>query len=242
MNDYNNNIDTFDAYLNGTMSETERTEFVARLKADSSLNEEFTAYQELVAGLQHAGEEADLEFEHALRNISHQDIKRIVERKPSEKKTSHQGRSVSLKKVYSWAAIAAVVAMVAGIGGYKYYQAQTRNKLCEAIFSAGFNPDMTLTRSVNQSVSEAYYDAVEKLKDGNTDAAISSLEKLYETADGEMKIECGTTLAYAYVKAHNLEKAWEFINKVKAMSQQIYGAVPDELESLIQAMEGQNLK
>ena len=57
-----------------------------------------------------------------------------------------------------------------------------------------------------------------------------------------MKIEYGTSLAYAYVKAHNLEKAWDIINKVKSISQRLYGETPVELESLIQAMNGQNLK
>jgi hypothetical protein len=57
-----------------------------------------------------------------------------------------------------------------------------------------------------------------------------------------MKIEYGTSLAYAYVKAHDLDKAWETINSVKSISQQLYGETPLELESLIQAMSGLNLK
>jgi predicted Zn-dependent protease len=132
--------------------------------------------------------------------------------------------------------------MIAGAGGYQYQQIQTRNKLCDAIFTAGFNPDLTLTRSGDQSDSETYSDAINKLKNGEINQAITALEELYGKADDEMKIEYGTSLAYAYVKAHDLEKAWDTINKVKSISRQLYGETPLELESLIQAMNGQNLK
>ena len=90
--------------------------------------------------------------------------------------------------------------------------------------------------------SETYSDAINKLKNGETNQAIIALEELYGKADDEMKIEYGTSLAYAYVKAHDLEKAWDTINKVKSISRQLYGETPLELESLIQAMNGQNLK
>ena len=104
------------------------------------------------------------------------------------------------------------------------------------------NPDMTLTRSGDQRDAEAYSDAINKLKKGETKEAISTLKKLYTEADDEMRIEYGTTLAYAFVKAHDLDRAWETIDHVKSISQQLYGETPLELESLIQAMNGQNLK
>ncbi len=242
MEKYNNNIDMFDAYLNGKMSETNKAEFEARLKADASLRQEFTIHKELIAGLQHAGGDADLEFENALKHISNEEMGKIVERKPANNKASHQGRVVPLRKVYSWVAVAAAVVLIAGAGGYQYQQIQTRNKLCDAIFTAGFNPDLSLTRSGDQSDSETYSDAINKLKNGETNQAITALEELYGKADDEMKIEYGASLAYAYVKAHDLEKAWDTINKVKSISRQLYGETPLELESLIQAMNGQNLK
>ncbi len=242
MEKYNNNIDLFDAYLNGKMSETNKAKFESQLNADSSLRQEFTIHKELVAGLQHAGEEADLEFENALKHISNEEMGKLVERKPANNKTSRQERVVPLRKVYSWVAVAAAVVIIAGAGGHQYYQTQTRNKLCDAIFTAGFNPDLTITRSGDQSDSETYSDAINKLKNGETNKAITLLEDLYDKADDEMKIEYGTSLAYAYVKAHDLEKAWDTINKVKSISQQLYGEDPLELESLIQSLNGQNLK
>ena len=50
MEKYNSNIDMFDAYLNGKMSETNKAEFEARLKSDMSLRQEFTIHKELIAG------------------------------------------------------------------------------------------------------------------------------------------------------------------------------------------------
>lgn len=242
MSNYKNNIEKFDAYLNGTMSDTDRLAFEAQLKADADLDREFSMHKELIAGLQHAGAEADLEFENALKHLSDQEMARIAGRKAANNRTTTQGRVVPLRKVYSWVAVAAAVVMIAGAGRYQYHQVQTRNRLCDAIFTAGFNPDMTLTRSGDQKDAEAYSDAINKLKKGETKEAISTLEKLYTEADDEMRIEYGTTLAYAFVKAHDLDRAWETIDHVKSISQQLYGETPLELESLIQAMNGQNLK
>ena len=242
MNNYKDNIDLFDAYLNGTMSDTDKSAFETQLKADANLRQEFSIHKELVAGLQHSGSLADKEFENALKHLSDQEMEKITERATIRNKTIPQGRVVPLRKVYSWVAVAAAVVMIAGAGGYQYHQIQTRNRLCDAIFTAGFNPDMTLTRSGDQRDSEAYSEAINRLKNGETVDAISALEKLYTEANDEMRIEYGTSLAYAYVKAHDLDKAWETINGVKSISQQLYGETPLELESLIQAMSGQNLK
>ena len=242
MNNYKDNIDLFDAYLNGTMSDTDKSAFETQLKADANLRQEFSIHKELVAGLQHSGSLADKEFENALKHLSDQEMEKITERATIRNKTIPQGRVVPLRKVYSWVAVAAAVVMIAGAGGYQYHQIQTRNRLCDAIFTAGFNPDMTLTRSGDQRDSEAYSEAINRLKNGETVDAISALEKLYTEANDEMRIEYGTSLAYAYVKAHDLDKAWETINSVKSISQQLYGETPLELESLIQAMSGQNLK
>ena len=169
-------------------------------------------------------------------------MEKIIERRTKVNKTTPQGRVVPMRKIYGWVAAAAAVVFIAGVGGYQYQQQLTKNKICDAIFTAGFNPDMTMTRSGDTSESKSYSDAIKKLKNGETESAISALEKLYEKADDEMKIEYGTSLAYAYVKAHNLDKAWDIINKVKSISQRLYGETPIELESLIQAMNGQNLK
>ena len=232
----------YDAYLNGTMSDTDKSAFESQLKADANMCQEFSIHKELIAGLQHAGAEADKEFENALKHLSDQEMERITKRKRNKNETAPQGRVVPLRKVYSWVAVAAAVVMIAGAGGYQYNQVQTRNRLCDAIFTAGFNPDMTLTRSGDQRDAEAYSDAINKLKKGETKEAISTLKKLYTEADDEMRIEYGTTLAYAFVKAHDLDRAWETIDHVKSISQQLYGETPLELESLIQAMNGQNLK
>jgi len=242
MNNYKDNIEMYDAYLNGTMSDTDKSAFESQLKADANMCQEFSIHKELIAGLQHAGAEADKEFENALKHLSDQEMERITKRKRNKNETAPQGRVVPLRKVYSWVAVAAAVVMIAGAGGYQYNQVQTRNRLCDAIFTAGFNPDMTLTRSGDQRDAEAYSDAINKLKKGETKEAISTLEKLYTEADDEIRIEYGTTLAYAFVKAHDLDRAWETIDHVKSISQQLYGETPLELESLIQAMNGQNLK
>ncbi len=241
MDNYSNNIDLFDSYLNGTMSENDKSEFEAKLNSDSNFRHEFTFHKKLVAIIQHTVRGTDLEFENALRAISDSDFKNIVEKEIVEKASQQQGRYVSLKKVYRWCAVAAAAVIITVVGGYKFYQDQTRNKLCDAIFSAGFNPDITMTRGVDQSLTDSYIDAVNKLNNGDTDDAISSLELLYNVADDEMKVEYGTALAYAYVKAHDLEKAWGAINKVKAISLQLYGENTDELEALIRVLEEQNL-
>lgn len=242
MNDINNDIDKFDAYLNGMMSENEKAAFDALLETDERLRQEFVLHKELVANMQHAGNNSDREFEAALKHISDEEMKRIIERQPKEKQDSVRTRVVPLRRVYSWVAVAAAVVMIAGAGGYLYHEQQTRNKLCDAIFSVGFHPDMSVTRSGNEAEVESYSEAINKLQNGETDKAISILEKLFAEANAEMKIEYGTSLAYAFVRAHHPEKAWETINKVQSIGQQLYGETPPEVESLIHAMNEQKIK
>lgn len=147
-------------------------------------------------------------------------------------------KMVKVSTVLKWVLVVAVVLVGACYGGYRYYAKTTNAKICDAIFAAGFHPKTTLARDVDEDDYDLYDRAVEFIYNDNLDEAARILEQLYNDADFDMKIEYGTSLAYVYVKQHEVEKARKLIGKLIKMSRKLYGSVPDELTVLLEALEG----
>ena len=233
----------FDAYLNNLMSADDKQALEQRLAQDSDLRQELQMHKELVYCLQKTRGEANHEFGQALKGISDEDFRQIIAEKKVDKALEDEdksiGRVVPLKKVYRWMSIAAMLVFIVGIGVHKYQQHQSRNQAFEAIYATGFNPDNLLDASRQDGeMTPAKNDLNNAIKqmDIDPEKAAQQLEVLFAStaADAQdIKTDCGIALAYAYVKAHDIEKAKETIQKVGQLND---GLLPEELENLQRAL------
>lgn len=268
-NNYNNkNIDVkaFDAYLSGNMSDSDKQAFEQRLASDPQLKQDFTEHKLLVLLLQESGSEADKEFLEAMKGIDDEEFKAIVQAEKNGHNTLEtdsqaeqarpQGRVVSLKKVYGWMSIAAVVVVVASVGmnmmqrsSFNQQMAQTTDQLkqlqqsnndmklayCDAL-AEGHVPFEELTAATrgteSDAVNEKYKTAIEYLKENKTNEAISTLEQIYKVSDGDRKSELGYELVYAYIKAGDVGNAKRIIKEVKANDGNLPQTYLDDLEKL----------
>ena len=146
MKHYDNNFDLFDAYLTDKMGDDDKRAFEKRLDNEPQLKQEFKEFKQLIFLIQQSGDQANQEFDQAMRNISDEDFKNIVSSKKevsapeysahAEVDAKPKGRVISLKKAYRWMSIAAMVVVVASVGmnlmmrsNFNQQLAQTNDKL-----------------------------------------------------------------------------------------------------------------
>ena len=105
-------------------------------------------------------------------------------------------------------------------------------KICTAAF-ASFNPQQFLvSHDIDDDDPEGK--AIGQMMTGDIEQAVQTFEQLYHQANTvEDKIEYGTLLAYAYIKAHKLGKAKKLLYKLLQVD-------PDnkELQALYESLKG----
>lgn len=248
MNNYDNNIEMFDAYLNNTMSEDAKKAFEKQLAENKELKQDFATHKEIIYLLQKSCGEANREFGQALKRITDEDYEAIVGRKTQDSaamvdttadEEKPKEKVIPLKKVYRWMSIAAMLFIIAGVGVNQYQLRHSRNQAYDAIYATGFNPDNLLDASrAEGEMTQTKNDLNNaiKLMDKEPEKAAQQLEVIFKSnaADAQdMKIDCGIALAYAYVKTHDIDKAKNIIQKVEQLND---GLLPEELENLQRAL------
>lgn len=232
MKNFDNNMEMFDAYLNNEMSGDDRKEFETLLNNDKELKQEFKDYKELLFALQSTCNEADKEFEQAMRGISDEDMKNIVSSKKEQRtqtqvqdEETHKGKMVPLRTVYRWVSAAAAILLIVGVGSHLFLGRQAANNMCDAIaMSHDFKTIKNTSRGGDgdnitpeeQQQNNEYNQAIELLENDKTDEAIKILENLYGSSKFDnVKSQSSISLAYAYVKTHDIDNAKRIIGEVK---------------------------
>lgn len=71
--DWNNDIDLFDRYIDGVLADSEKAEFEQRLSSDAGFAEDFRVYLFTVRGICMEAEQDNIEFGHAIGNMSEEE-------------------------------------------------------------------------------------------------------------------------------------------------------------------------
>lgn len=246
MRHYDNTIEMFDAYLNGTMSDSDKSELEGRLAHDSDLNRQLLMHKEMIYGLQQACGEADQELGQALKMIGDDEFNTIVGRNRRDnaattgQASGQRARVVPIKQLRRWLSVAAMVIIIAGVGVGHYVKTQSRYQACDAIYATGFNADnlISAARDAGQmSQATAKLNDAISMIDKSPRQAAQQLQAIFDSQDDdaqEIKVDCGIALAYAQVKAHDVDKARKTIQMVKQHND---GMLPEELENLQRALD-----
>lgn len=186
-----NNIELFDRYIDDKLNADERLTFERRLGSDKSFATDFRVYLFTLKGLYQEVEQDNIEFGHAMKNISKSDLLRIIGR-------SSRPRLVRLNYIrerMAWAASIAAI-LVIGIFTVMNIRQSGMNRLDDTIVAYNYIPD-----------SGRGPEAI-------TAADIPSLEKAYLNApsdDIQLQQEAGMRLAMAYLKTHDRKKTKEIL-------------------------------
>ena len=72
------NIELFDKYINGELSDSERNEFKGRLESDKEFATDFNIYMVSVIGICKEAEQDNMDFGVAMKRLSKEQLRNIV--------------------------------------------------------------------------------------------------------------------------------------------------------------------
>lgn len=197
-------IESFDKYISGEMSDTEVAEFKRKLSEDKDFSSDFQIYKMVVKGIVMEENDKEAELDNAFKNLSKDDLRKIVGPKKTIAKTSMS----KAKVVYmaSWITSVAAVAVIAFSLTFNI-QRSARNNVDDIMFDCYYSP-----------VSRGGEDIVDlsKASEAEIKKQLPKMEKVYNKATDEQDISSyGINLAMVYLKIHNRDKARKVLLDVK---------------------------
>lgn len=197
-------IESFDKYISGEMSDTEVAEFKRKLSEDKDFSSDFQIYKMVVKGIVMEENDKEAELDNAFKNLSKDDLRKIVGPKKTIAKTSKS----KAKVVYmaSWITSVAAVAVIAFSLTFNI-QRSARNNVDDIMFDCYYSP-----------VSRGGEDIVDlsKASEAEIKKQLPKMEKVYNKATDEQDISSyGINLAMVYLKIHDRDKARKVLLDVK---------------------------
>lgn len=197
-------IESFDKYISGEMSEAEVAEFRRKLSEDKDFSSDFQIYKMVVKGIVKEEMDKEAELDNAFKNLSKDDLRKIVGPKKTIVKTPK-----SKSKVFymaSWITSVAAVAIIAFTLTFNI-QRSARNNVDDIIFDCYYSP---VSRGGEDIVDLSKASEVEIKKQ------LPKMEKVYNKATDEQDISSyGINLAIVYLKIHDRDKARKVLLDVK---------------------------
>lgn len=198
-------IESFDKYISGEMSETEVAEFKRKLSEDKEFSSDFQIYKMVVKGIVWEEKEKEAELDNAFKNLSKDDLRKIVGPKKTIAKTSKS----KAKVVYmaSWVTSVAAVVVIAFSLTFNI-QRSARNNVDDIMFDCYYSP-----------VSRGGEDIVDlsKANEAEIKKQLPKIVDAYKNASDEQEISSyGINLAMVYLKIHDRDNARRVLLDVKS--------------------------
>ena len=209
-------IELFDNYINNQLSDAQRSEFDAKLKADEECASDFKAYLFTVDGICREAHQDNLDFGLAMKSLSKKKLKEIIGKQDvalpaaasADSETEEVKPRVVRFKPWMWqvASIAAVVIIAFTV--VFNIEKNARYSVDNAIYaSADINPD--LARSGGEPID------ISAMTDDELKVKLPELASLYKSASTTDEIaDYGYALAMAYLRLHDRDKAKEVLEQL----------------------------
>ena len=182
-----NNIELFDRYIDGGLSVDEKQAFDERIASDKAFRMDFRLYLFTLRGVCQEAEQENIEFGHAMKNISKEELLNIIGQSPKPRIM----RLNYLRERMAWVATIAAIFIIGIFSVFNVRQAGL-NRLDNTIVAYNYIPD-----------SNRGWESI-------TSDDIPTLEKAYQMApmeDMQAQEDAGMRLAMAYLKIHDRKKA-----------------------------------
>lgn len=197
-----NNIELFDRYIDGSLGVDEKQDFDERIASDKAFRMDFRIYLFTLRGVCQEAEQENIEFGHAMKNISEAELMRIIGR-------SRQPRILRLsylRERLAWVASIAAV-LIVGIFTVLNVRQTGMDKLDNTIVAYNYIPESNRGESVIRGWEDI------------TSNDIPTLEQAYKSApadDIQAQEDAGMRLAMAYLKVHDRKKAKDILTELSA--------------------------
>lgn len=204
-----NNIELFDNYISGQLPQRERKDFEARLASDNAFASEFCLHLITIQGIQKEEKEDCIEFGHAMKSLSKEDLNEIIGKKPVGKV-----KHVNFQK-YLWPLSAAAVVIFAFIFNHNQ-SIESRQSIDNLLYS--YNEPMFSNRG-GEAIDISEYN------DDKLNEILPVLCNIYKSsATVQDALVNGKGLAVVYIKLHDREKAREILQELisKYSADEIY--------------------
>ena len=194
-----NNIELFDNYISGQLPQREREDFEARLASDNTFASEFSLHLITIQGIQKEEEEDCIEFGHAMKSLSKEELNGIIGKKPVGKV-----KHVNFQK-YLWPLSAAAVVIFAFIFNHNQ-SIESQQSIDNLLYS--YNEPMFSNRGGEAIEISGYND--DKLKE-----ILPMLCDIYESSGTvQDALVNGKGVAMVYIKLHDRDKAREILQEL----------------------------
>ena len=190
------NIELFDKYIGGSLSDEEHKAFEERLKTDEAFKKDFLVYLAVVDGVCKEAEQDDADFGHALKNISDDELRGII----GPRRRPPVIRPIARPWV-TWAVgMAAMVVIVLGAGWG--LMRHVDNRFMDNIYAVHIAEIPTTFRGGDEV-------DLTKMDDKQLKDYLPQLEKEYaESRVGSQdNMLAGLQLSMAYIRLHKKTKA-----------------------------------
>lgn len=197
-------IESFDKYISGEMSDTEVAEFKRKLSEDKDFSSDFQIYKMVVKGIVMEEKEKEAELDNAFKNLSKDDLRKIVGPKKTIAKTSKS--KAKIVYVASWITSVAAVVVIAFSLTFNI-QRSARNNVDDIMFDCYYSP-----------VSRGGEDIVDlsKANEAEIKKQLPKIVDAYKNASDEQEISSyGINLAMVYLKIHDRDNARKVLLDVK---------------------------
>ena len=209
-------IELFDNYINNQLSDAQRSEFDAKLKADEEFASDFMAYLFTVDGICREAHQDNLDFGLAMKSLSKEKLKEIIGKQDgallvaasADSKTEEvKPRVVRFKSWIGQAASIAAIVIIA-FTVVVNIERNARYSVDNAIYaSADINSD--LARSGGEPID------ISAMTDDELKVKLPELASLYKSASTTDDIaDYGYALAMAYLRLHDRDKAKEVLEQL----------------------------
>lgn len=197
-------IESFDKYISGEMSDTEVAEFKRKLSEDKDFSFDFQIYKMVVKGIVMEENDKEAELDNAFKNLSKDDLRKIVGPKKTIAKTSKS--KAKIVYVASWITSVAAVVVIAFSLTFNI-QRSARNNVDDIMFDCYYSP-----------VSRGGEDIVDlsKANEAEIKKQLPKIVDAYKNASDEQEISSyGINLAMVYLKIHDRDNARKVLLDVK---------------------------
>lgn len=197
-----NNIELFDRYIDGSLGVDEKQDFDERIASDKAFRIDFRLYLFTLRGVCQEAEQENIEFGHAMKNISEAELMRIIgrNRQPRMLRLSY------LRERLAWVASIAAV-LIVGIFTVLNVRQTGMDRLDNTIVAYNYIPESNRGESVIRGWEDI------------TSNDIPTLEQAYKSApadDIQAQEDAGMRLAMAYLKVHDRKKAKDILTELSA--------------------------
>lgn len=229
-----NEIELFEQYIDDTLSTAEKKAFDERLASDKEFATSFRVYLFSLHGISREAEETDMEFGMAMKNISEQDLRRIIKGTSAHSPIVAHASPIRARKIITSAnanaphsahrnnfmrervgwisAIAAVI--VIGLFTVIRVQRNASYAIDDMIVEYNYYPDMARGGDNDTQYSDLTNLSHDQLRD-----ALPALQKAYRDApvDDTQEVQVsGMRLAMAYLMLHDRKQALYTLKELKS--------------------------